>query len=82
MTFARSRIDAHNNGDCDAQTCPLCLIEIEEERANRAGEGVSTHDAWVRTVCDECEEPHDRWEPEPCECVLDSDHDTGQEEWA
>lgn len=29
MTYSHVRVDLHNNGDCDAATCPLCALEDE-----------------------------------------------------
>ena len=52
MTYSRSRIDAHQNGDCDAATCPLC--EAEDAADLAAG----------LVPCDECDVRTD----EPADC--------------
>ena len=59
MTYARSRIDAHNQGDCDALTCPLCAEEDaaedfrECEPCGLRSEDVENCDHGV-TACPDC----------------------------
>lgn len=31
MSWSHSRVDVHENGDCDAATCPVCELEDEGE---------------------------------------------------